>query len=162
MEGSKTVTTEVILTNLLAQMKDHTYYMGEAMKSDSRLIELGAKLQASDDDDTVLMDFVNNGISKVANLLTRVLGITTYKVDTNSTKKVTFTTKAVANFPQDQSDTLKGNISSYLSCLSLFEWLQLIKPDEAPRFKEKSEQLEVEIMNLSAQRSKPTRAGIGG
>lgn len=156
MEGSKIITTEITVSALLGQMKDHSYYLGEALKSDSRLIELGAKIQASNDEDPVLKDFINNGVTKVGNLLTRVLGITAFEWDANKAK-VTFTTKAVANFPDNQEDSLKGNIINYLSCYVLSSWLKLIKHDESTRFDEMRKEQENEIIQLSAQRSKPQR-----
>ena len=57
MEGSKVINLELTVKSLFEQMKEHSYYLGEALKSDPKLTELAAKLQANDDDDTVLKDF---------------------------------------------------------------------------------------------------------
>ena len=156
MEGSKVITTEVTTSDLLGQMKDHAYYLGEALKSDPRLIEIGAKIQASSDEDPILKDFINTGVRQIGNLLTRVLGITSYLWDSNK-GKVTFTTKAAANFPENQDSNLKDCIVSYLSCHVLSNWLNLVKNDEASRFENMKKEQENEIIQLSAQRSKPLR-----
>ena len=40
--------------------------------------ELAAKIQASTDDDSVLKDFIQEGIAKLGNILSNVLGKTSY------------------------------------------------------------------------------------
>ena len=67
-------------------MKEHSYYLGEALKSDPKLTELAAKLQANDDDDTVLKDLAQEGGTKLGNILSRVIGKTSYSWDENKTK----------------------------------------------------------------------------
>lgn len=156
MEGSKIIITEITISSLLAQMKDHSYYLGESLKSDGKLTELGAKIQASNDEDPILKDFINTGVTTISNLLTRVLGITSYIWDTKK-NEVTFTTKAPANFPDYQAESLKDSIISYLSCHVLSNWLNLIKHDEVSRFENLKQAQENDIIQLSAQRSKPQR-----
>lgn len=157
MQGSKTITLEITQANLFAQMKDHSYYLGEALKSDQRIAELAAKIQAGDDDDDVLKDFIKSGGGKLNNIMSTVLGKTTYSWDVNNTK-ITFTTKAVSNFMQSQEDALKGAMLDYLSNYVLAKWLNLIKPDEAKRFEEQLIMLEQDLRLLGSQREKPVRS----
>ena len=118
--------------------------------------ELAAKLQANDDDDTVLKDLAQEGGTKLGNILSRVLGKTSYSWDENKTK-IIFTTNAVSNFMETQKETIKDNMLSYLSYYTLAKWLNLIKPDEAPRFDNRLGEIEEELRLLGAQRDKPKR-----
>lgn len=156
MEGSKVLPLELTVQDLFAQMKEHSYYLGEALKSDPTLIELAAKIQASDDDDSVLKDFIQSGGTKLGNLLSRVLGKTSYAWDAGKTK-ITFTTNAVANFMDSQKDTLKDNMLNYLSYYVLSKWLNLIKPNECERFEKLLVEIEEDMRQLGAQRDKPKR-----
>lgn len=157
MEGSKTLTLALTTTDLFAQMKDHSYYLGEALKSDPRIMELAAKIQASDDDDVVLKDFVQQGGTKLGNILSRIVGKTSYAWDEDKTT-ITFTTKAVANFMESQKDILKDSMLCYLSAYVLSKWLNLIKPDECVRFDNMLKEYEEDMRQLGAQRDKPTRS----
>lgn len=159
MEGSKVLTLALTTKALFAQMKEHSYYIGEALKGDSRMMELSAKIQASDDDDSVLKDFVQAGGTKLGNLLSRVLGKTSYSWSEDASKgtTITFTTNAVANFMESQKDTLKDSMLNYLSYYVLSKWLTLIKPDEAERFEKQLDVLEEDMRQLGAQRDKPKR-----
>lgn len=156
MEGSKVLTLELTVQDLFAQMKEHSFYLGEAMKSDPKLMELAAKIQASDDDDTVLKDFAQSGGTKLGNLLSRVLGKTSYAWD-GEKSKITFTTNAVANFMDSQKNTLKDNMLNYLSYYVLSKWLNIIKPDECRRFEDLLLEIEEDMRQLGAQRDKPKR-----
>lgn len=157
MEGSKVLTLELTIQDLFAQMKEHSYYLGEALKSDPKLMELAAKIQASDDDDAILKDFIQVGGTKLGNLLSRVLGKTSYAWDAGKTK-ITFTTNAVANFMDSQKNTLKDNMLNYLSYYVLSKWLNIIKPDECVRFEKLLLEIEEDMRQLGAQRDKPKRA----
>ncbi len=156
MEGSKILTLEITKAGLFSQMKEHSYYLGEALKSNTTVMELAAKLQASDDDDSVLMDFVKEGGTKLGNILSRVVGKTSYAWDEGKTK-LTFTTNAVANFMDTQKETLKDSMLSYISAYVLCKWLNLMKPDECQRFEKMLAELEEDMRQLGAQRDKPTR-----
>lgn len=160
MEGSKTLTLALTTKELFAQMKEHSYYIGEALKTTPELIELAAKIQASDNDDNVLKDFVQEGGTKIGNILSRVVGKTSYAWSSSleSGKTITFTTKAVANFMDSQKEALKDSMLNYLSYYILAKWLTLIKPDEAGRFSKELVSLEEDIRQLGAQRDKPNRA----
>lgn len=76
MEGSKTITLELTTGQLFEKMKSQSYILGESLKSNDQMIELAAKIQASDDDDNDLKDIVIDGSTKLGNLLSRVLGKT--------------------------------------------------------------------------------------
>ena len=156
MEGSKTITLELTIGQLFEKMKSQSYIIGESLKSNPQLIELAAKIQASDDDNNDLKDIVVDGSTKLANLLGRVLGKTKY-VWSSEGEKVTFTVNAVANFMDAQQDTLKDSMKSYLGCYTLRHWLNLIKPDECQRFDVLLKDLEEEMRQLGAQRDRPTR-----
>lgn len=156
MEGSKVLPLKLTIQALFAQMKEHSYYLGEALKSDPKLMELAAKIQASDDDDPILKDFIQSGGTKLGNLLSRVLGKTSYAWDAEKTT-ITFTTSAVANFMSSQEDTLKDNMLSYLSYYVLSKWLNLIKPNECDRFEKLLLEIEEDMRQLGAQRDKPKR-----
>lgn len=156
MEGSKTLTLEVTKTELFAQMKEHSYYLGESLKSNPQIIELAAKLQASDDDDSILMDFIKEAGTKLGNILSRVVGKTIYSWDEDKSK-ITFTTSAVANFMDAQKDTLKDSMMSYVSAYVLYKWLNIMKPDESTRFEKLLAESEEDMRQLGAQRDKPVR-----
>lgn len=156
MEGSKTITLELTIGQLFEKMKSQSYIIGESLKSNPQLIELAAKIQASDDDDNDLKDIAVDGSTKLANLLSRVLGKTKYEWGEGG-KKVTFTVNAVANFMDAQQNTLKDSMKSYLGCYTLHHWLNLIKPDECQRFDVLLKDLEEEMRQLGAQRDRPTR-----
>lgn len=156
MEGSKILTLELTTGQLFVQMKSQSYLIGEAMKSNPQLIELAAKIQASDDDDDDLRDIINAGATKLGNLLSRVLGKTKYEWDSGHTK-VTFTTNAVANFMDMQKGTLKDSMLNYLSYYTLSKWLNLIKSDESVRFENLLRELEDDMRQLGAQRDRPKR-----
>lgn len=160
MEGSKTITFTLSVKELYGQMKEHSYYLGEALKSDSRVAELAAKIQASDDDDDVLTDFIKAGGVKLANILSSALGKTSYTYDTSDADgaKFTFTVNAVANFMDAQKDTIKESMLNYLSNYVLAKWLNLIKPDEAQRFEAQLTELTGDIRLLGTHRDKPTRS----
>lgn len=163
MEGSKELTLTLTTKDLFAQMKDQSYLIGEALKSNPQVMELAAKIQASDDDDVTLQDFAQSGGTKLGNILSRVLGKTSYKwstsmVDSKEVKQLVFTTNAVANFMDSQKDTLKDSILNYLSVYILSKWLNLIKPDESARFENMLKELEEDMRQLGAQRDKPKRS----
>lgn len=153
MEGSKSLTPQVVVKNLLLRVKDQAYYIGESAKSDPRLVEISAKIQASDDDDPILKDYVSDATSVVCNLLSRMLGETSY---TDGEGNITFTVKAAANTP-DLQDQLVDYITNYMSTAILRSWLNVIKSDEAKRFEEMLVRLETELIQLSARRLKPER-----
>ena len=156
MEGSKILTLELTTEQLFVQMKSQSYLIGEALKSNPQLIELAAKIQASDDDDEDLRDIINAGATKLGNLLSRVLGKTKYEWDSGHAK-VTFTTNAVANFMDMQKGTLKDSMLNYLSYYTLSKWLNLIKSDESVRFENLLRELEDDMRQLGAQRDRPKR-----
>lgn len=157
MEGSQTITLTLTMSGLSAQVKEHTYYIGEALKSDPRVIELAAKIQASADDDTVLKDFIKEGSVRLSNVLARVLGKLTYAWNQAGTT-LTYTVNAVANFMSSQTNALEDTMLSYMSCYVLSKWLNLIKPDEAVRFESMLAGYEEDLRQMGAQRSKPTRS----
>lgn len=153
MEGSKSLAPQVVVKDLLLRVKDQAYYIGESAKSDPRLVEISAKIQASDDDDPILKDYVSDATSVVCNLLSRMLGETSY---TDGDGNITFTVKAAANTP-DLQDQLVDYITNYMSTAILRSWLNVIKSDEAKRFEEMQVRLETELIQLSARRLKPER-----
>lgn len=157
MEGSQTVTLTLTMASLSSQVKEHTYYIGEALKSDPRLIELAAKIQASSDDDSVLKDFIKEGSVKLSNTLARVLGKLTYSWN-QAGDTITYTVNAVANFMSSQVNALQDTMLAYMSCYVLSKWLNLIKPDEAARFESMLAGYEEDLRQMGAQRSKPTRS----
>lgn len=153
MEGSKNLTPQVVVKNLLLRVKDQAYYIGESAKSEPRLLEISAKIQASDDDDPILKDYVSDATSVVCNLLSRMLGETSYA---DGDGNITFTIKAAANTP-DLQDQLVDYITNYMSTAILRSWLNVIKSDEAKRFEEMLVRLETELIQLSSRRLKPER-----
>lgn len=154
MEGSKSLTPQVSVKNLLLRVKDQAYYIGESAKSNPNLVEISAKIQASDDDDPILKDYISDATSVVCNLLSRMLGETSYS---DEGENITFTIKASANTPEYMQEQLVDYITNYMSTSILRSWLNVIKSDEAKRFEELLVRLETEIIQLSARRLKPER-----
>lgn len=153
MEGSKTITTQIVINDILLRMKDQAYYIGESAKADPRLVEISAKIQASDDDDPILKDYISDATSIVCNLLSRMIGETSYQ---NDDSNITFTTKAKSNTPDIEAQ-LKDYIVNYMSTYILKNWLNVVKADEAQRFDAMLTRLENEIIQLAARRTKPER-----
>lgn len=154
MEGSKSLTPQVSVKNLLLRVKDQAYYIGESAKSNPNLVEISAKIQASDDDNPILKDYISDATSVVCNLLSRMLGETSYS---DEGENITFTIKASANTPDYMQEQLVDYITNYMSTSILRSWLNVIKSDEAKRFEELLVRLETEIIQLSARRLKPER-----
>lgn len=154
MEGSKSLTPKVSVKDLLLRVKDQAYYIGESAKSNPNLVEISAKIQASDDDNPILKDYISDATSVVCNLLSRMLGETSYS---DEGENITFTIKASANTPDYMQKQLVDYITNYMSTSILRSWLNVIKSDEAKRFEELLVRLETEIIQLSARRLKPER-----
>lgn len=154
MEGSKSLTPQVSVKDLLLRVKDQAYYIGESAKSNPNLVEISAKIQASDDDNPILKDYISDATSVVCNLLSRMLGETSYS---DEGENITFTIKASANTPEYMKEQLVDYITNYMSTSILRSWLNVIKSDEAKRFEELLVRLETEIIKLSARRLKPER-----
>lgn len=154
MEGSKSLTPQVSVKNLLLRVKDQAYYIGESAKSNPNLVEISAKIQASDDDNPILKDYISDATSVVCNLLSRMLGETSYS---DEGENITFTIKASANTPDYMQEQLVDYITNYMSTSILRSWLNVIKSDEAKRFEELLVRLKTEIIQLSARRLKPER-----
>lgn len=155
MEGSKSIKPSVSLNSLLLRVKDQAYYIGESAKSDPKMVEISAKIQASDDDNPVLNDFVSDSISTVCNLLSRMLGETSYDKSGDS---IIFTVKAPVNTPDYLQTQLNDYVLNYMATNILKNWLNMVKSDEAKRFEETVLRLENEIIQLSARRTKPERS----
>lgn len=157
MEGTKSITLEVSKSDLLGQVQEHSYYLGEALKSSPQVMELAAKIQAGSDESTTLSDFIREGCARVCGILSRVVGETTYSWDSDKAK-CTFTISTVANFMESQKDALNDAALSYISTYMLSRWLSLVKSDESVRFTEMLATMEEDMRQLGAQRSKPTRS----
>lgn len=155
MEGSKIITTEIGIQEILLRMKDHAYYIGESAKADPRFVEISAKIQASDDDDPILKDYISDATSIVCNLMSRMIGETSYEKDDST---ISFITRAKTNTPEYIDEHLKDYIINYMSTYILRNWLNVIKADEAQRFNDMLTRLENEIIQLAARRTKPERS----
>lgn len=155
MEGSKIITTEIGIQEILLRMKDHAYYIGESAKADPRFVEISAKIQASDDDDPILKDYISDATSIVCNLMSRMIGETSYEKDDST---ISFITRAKTNAPEYIDEHLKDYIINYMSTYILRNWLNVIKADEAQRFNDMLTRLENEIIQLAARRTKPERS----
>ena len=155
MEGSKIITTEIGIQEILLRMKDHAYYIGESAKADPRFVEISAKIQASDDDDPILKDYISDATSIVCDLMSRMIGETTYEKDDST---ISFIRRAKTNTPEYIDEQLKDYIINYMSTYILRNWLNVIKADEAQRFNDMLARLENEIIQLAARRTKPERS----
>ena len=153
MEGSKKIEVSITIKSILERMKDMSYYIGESAKSNPQIIELGAKIQASDDEDPLLNDFISDGLSIVSNLLSAMVGESKYA---SSQGIITISVSATSNTP-DIGSELKDYATNYLSAYTLEKWLEMIKPDESARYKENRSRMEAEMAKLAARRKKPVR-----
>lgn len=159
MEGSKKLAIELSVKDILLKAKTNSYYIGEARKDVQGMDLLGARIQSSDDDDDILVDFTKSSFSKIGNLLTRLIGESSYVATYTpvDTAKVEFTINATANFMDSQLPVVKGIIGDYAVSCILMEWLLSNKPDEARVFADKIASLESEIRYISTARKKPIR-----
>ena len=160
MEGSKTLTAELKIKDLLLRVKTNSYYIGEARKDIQGMDLLGARLQSSDDDDDVLLGYLKSAFAKITNATTRLIGET--KIATIFTPmdaaKATFTINTVANFMESQLPVVVTIIEDYAINYVLMEWMASNKPDEAKIFAEKISILESELRSIAIHRKKPIRA----
>lgn len=154
MEGSKILNCEIVKSEIFAKMKDSSYYIGESMKSDPRAVELAAKIQASDDEDPKLIDIMANAVSVVANIISSMVGETSYEQTDDS---LVFTVRAKSNVPDYMESQLSGYITNYMSTYILYGWLELVSPESAKTFNESLSRLEKEIRILGSRRTKPER-----
>lgn len=154
MEGSKSVEIQITKENVIGKVKTSTYYTGEARKVVDGMLEVGTKLQASDDDTDFLDDAYNEAMGKLAVTLTRTAGPTAFTSGTPDT----FTIMSQANFNDSIIPALKTTCETYLSDYILFVWLSAMKPDEASVFSQKLALDESDIRNLACERKKPVRS----
>lgn len=157
MEGSKTITTVIKLSDVVIGVQTNSYYAGEARKDSTDMLEAGARIQASDDEDDLLKDYIKTGVTKLTNVLTKILGETTCAWGADDVD-VTFTTKTVANFMDSQKDSLLLAMKDYLVDTCLRDWLALMKPGEEKLFENKLTELSTEIRVLASHRKKPVRS----
>ena len=159
MEGSKTITLTIGVKNILSQMKEHSFYLGEALKSNPQLLELSAKIQASDDEDNVLYDFAKQGVTKLTNVINRVIGkASSEKSGESDETSYTITINTVQNFSNETGMPLQDLAVDYVSYYIISKWLNLVKPDESVRFENMLVQYEEDLKFIGSQRSKPTRS----
>lgn len=163
MEGSKNLTIELMVKDLLLKVKTNSYYIGEARKDLQGMDLLGARIQSSDDDDDILIDFLKSAFSKISNTLTRLIGESSFSATYTpaNTAKVTFTIKTVANFMESQLPVIKSISEDYAADYVLMEWLSSNKPDEAEIFSNKITALEMDMRSIAVHRKKPIRTESG-
>lgn len=153
MEGSKSVEIQIDKDNVIGKVKTSTYYTGEARKVVDGLLEVGTKLQASEDDSDFLNDAYNEAVGKLSVILTKAAGPATFTSGTPDK----FTIMSQANFNDVVVPAIKDTCETYLSDYILFVWLSAMKPDEANVFAQKISLHETSIRNLACERKKPTR-----
>lgn len=153
MEGSKSIEIQITKEDVIGKVKTSTYYTGEARKSIDGLLEVGTKIQASDDDTDFLEDAYNEAAAKLTVTLTRTAGPATF----TSGSPDKFTVMGQANFNDTVISALQSTCETYLSDYILFVWLSAMKPDEANVFAQKLSVDEKDIRNLACERKKPVR-----
>ncbi len=157
MEGTLPVTMNILQSDILAGIKANSYYIGEARKDAKDMMETAARLQASNDNNDILLKFAKSASTELVNLLTKMLGSTTSAwTTTGDTPGVTFTVNAVANFMTSQTDTLKNALENYIENSCLMNWMAINKPDEVKWFEIKLQSLQDDIRIICSHRSKPT------
>lgn len=159
MEGSKKLTIELKLKDLLFKVKTNSYYIGEARKDIQGMDLLGARIQSSDDDDDILVDFLKSSFSKIGNILTKLIGESSFVAvyTQTDTAKVTFTINTAANFMESQLPVVKSISEDYAVDYVLMEWFSSNKPDESKLFADKIGLLESDIRAIAVHRKKPVR-----
>lgn len=157
MEGTLVVTMNVLQSDILAGIKANSYYIGEARKDAKDMMETAARLQASNDNNDILLRFAKSASSELVNILTKVLGSTVATwTTTGDTPGVTFVTQAIANFMTSQTDNLKSVLENYIENYCLMNWMATNKPDEVKWFEMKLQSLQDDIRVICSHRSKPT------
>jgi len=154
MEGSKIFVCEIGIDDVFSRMKDKSYYIGESLKSDPKYIELAAKLQASDDENPILCDFMSNSVTIISNILSSLIGETSYE---KTDETILLTIRAKSNTPDYVENQLVDYITNYMSIYILTQWLDLINPNSSKTFEDSLLKLENEIRILSSRRTKPER-----
>lgn len=154
MEGSKSVEIQITKDNVIGKVKTSTYYTGEARKNIEGLLEVGTKMQASDDDTDFLNDAYMEAVGKLTATLNRTAGPATF----TSGSPDKFTVMSQANFNDTVIPALQSTCETYLSDYILFVWLSAMKPDEANVFSQKLTIDEKDIRDLACERKKPVRS----
>lgn len=156
MEGSKKITIEILQNDIMKGVKSNSYYVGEARKDQQGMLETASRLQASDDNDDILIKFIKSAASKLCNLLTKTMGDSSYVLTSADPLKFIFTSNAVANFMDSQKGALTVLIQDYIENTCLMDWMATNKPDEAKWFFDKITSISNEIRIISSHRSKPS------
>lgn len=91
------MTLTVPYSKVLDRVKSSAYYVGEAAKND--LQDVAAQLQASEDDDDVLKDYLKEAATKCVHVIQHFVGTTRIETLSESgVESLLFTTQATANF----------------------------------------------------------------
>lgn len=154
MEGSKIFSCEINVNSIFARMKDFSYYIGESIKTDQKVAELAAKIQASDDEDPILFDLLSNSVTIVSNTLLSNIGETSYE-KTDDT--IFFTIRAKYNTPDYIENQIVDYITDYIATYILINWLDIVTTDKSKVFNDSLSRIEREIKILSSRRNKPER-----
>lgn len=157
MEGTKALIITTKISSIIDEVRSQSYYLGEARKDDEKFVQAGSRAQISADDDAQVLAFVKTATSKIAGILTHILGETTFAATFADSTDIVFTTNTVANYPDSQKINLEQSVLDYIVNYSLYEWYKMISPNDAKTYFESSKLSEEDVRRYAGFRDKPVR-----
>lgn len=152
---SKNVSFQFSQKEVLSQAKLRAYYLGEALKDD-KMMELATKLQATDDNDDVLVNFALNSSNKVIDILNPVcIDAVVTKSGTTGSEIYKFDLTMVSSYADSQTEIIKNGILDCMINWTLYEWFSLMSQDSAKLFFDKCSIAELDIRKRVNKRLKP-------
>ena len=145
------ISISITLSEVLTQARKRLYYKGEAMKEGDS-IQLATTLQASQDEDDVLITFAQSAAERMCDLINKTASVN-YSFGTGT---FSFSITAPSNFDENQSPLIKGSIFKFMVNRTIGEWLSDTVPNTSKAYFELSMESERDIVTRMAKRKKPT------
>lgn len=158
---STSIKIQVEREAILYQVKLSSYHIGDVRKDD-KTMDLAAKVQASDDDDDLLIKFSDSGAAKVLDVLSSVLSETTLEITEVVKEEVPcstyeYTLDVVSSFDANQKKGILEGVTDYIINWTLFEWLSIVYPESAKINFDKCELIRSDLRSRINARTRPVR-----
>lgn len=156
---------KVLKEDVLLRVKSEAYLIGESNKQGNSVdIERATKMQASDDDDYILGEYIASAASTVVDLLTGHLS--TARLDTEAKRTETgintleyiFDCELPSTYDVNQNTSIEEGIRQYMAEYALLRWTKRVAPGLAD--KSELEQIMSNINHRINQRTRPVRRNV--
>jgi hypothetical protein len=153
---------EIRKNAILHQVKLRAYVAGEAAK-EGETARLATQSQPGDDNDDTLNSFIENGHSRIVDILTGIYAKSNcffgdYLDDCGCRGCVfTYELDVPCNFDGTQLEGIKKGVEEYLTNYALCEWYRLTWPDKVALYIQNIEEELRKIKRRSYQRTSPVR-----